>query len=634
MTTADCEEWGSGLLGQPVAAATSLAYVLAGLVVVWLVARGRWSRSFAWFGAAVAVEGVGSVAFHGEGGDVAQVLHDAPLLGMLGFVAGWHVARVIAPIDPSRAGLGGVVGLWIGVAVGAGAALVGAPATFSAVPVVVIVAAELVARRRGATPVWTPSLLVLLGVAGVSWWLGSTGSPLCDPSSVAQPHGSWHVVSAVVAVTWVDRAAIALDPIGAPRVWRRAIDWAVAWLARGLEYAFYRSVDVLGRERIPWGRPMLVVANHANGFVDPILVAAAMGRLPRFMAKAALWKVAVARPLLAFAGVLPIHRRADGDDVTSNVSVFAACHAEHQRGGIVAIFPEGTTGDRGGLDRVRSGAARIAIGSLPAAPELVVVPVGLAFESRVETRGRALVEFGEPLVPSSSDVGVLTEEIRVALQAISPGYESVDERDVFRAAARVRLELVDHDRARRFGDIELVGRRIAAAPRDRREAVVGAYQRYAARLQIVGLRDRQLQPGASSWRRLAVAALAVVALGSIVATAALLHLPAIILVWASTAAVGSTSTKGTVRILVGLAAGIATWVTFGVVVGDGWGSLVAGVTLAVEGAVALAVFAPLLRWADELWGRIRMRDRAGLMPQVLADRAALGRAVDDAVSAR
>ena len=65
---------------------------------------------------------------------------------------------------------------------------------------------------------------------------------------------------------------------------------------------------------------------------------------------------------------------------------------------MVAIFPEGTTGDRGGLDRVRSGAARIALGALPIAPDLVIVPIGLAFESKVETRSRTVVMFGEPII--------------------------------------------------------------------------------------------------------------------------------------------------------------------------------------------------------------------------------------------
>ena len=180
----------------------------------------------------------------------------------------------------------------------------------------------------------------------------------------------------------------ATSPERAPRLWHGATDRVLGLLTKTLTQAFYRSVEVTGRKRIPADRPVLVVANHGNGFVDPIVVASVLGRLPRFLAKAALWKVIVARPFLALAGVLPVYRRSDGDRPGDNRAMFEACHQELAGGAMVAIFPEGTTGDRGGLDRVRTGAARIALGAVPTAPALVVVPIGLAFESRIETRTR------------------------------------------------------------------------------------------------------------------------------------------------------------------------------------------------------------------------------------------------------
>jgi glycerol-3-phosphate O-acyltransferase / dihydroxyacetone phosphate acyltransferase len=105
----------------------------------------------------------------------------------------------------------------------------------------------------------------------------------------------------------------------------------------------------------------------------------------------------VARPFLWLAGVLPVYRTGDGDRASDNASVFDACHRELAQGATVAIFPEGTTGDRAQLDRVKSGAARIALGALPTAPDVVIVPIGMAFESTVETRSRAVVMFGEPI---------------------------------------------------------------------------------------------------------------------------------------------------------------------------------------------------------------------------------------------
>ena len=322
----------------------------------------------------------------------------------------------------------------------------------------------------------------------------------------------------------------------------------IGFIATGLVLAFHRSVDVVGRDKLPRDRPVLVVANHGNGFVDPIVVTSVLRRLPRFLAKAALWKVVVARPFLAFAGVLPVYRSSDGDRAANNRSVFEECHLELARGATVAIFPEGTTGDRASLDRVRSGAARIALGAVPTAPDMVIVPIGLAFESYVETRSRALVVVGDPIAVAPydreaadpdaghEDVGVLTADIASALEAVSPQFATVEERDVFRAAARATLDAERRRGEAPFGEVDVLARRVAAADPARRAGVVDAFRRYAARLQLIGVTDDQLGPTNVSLLRLVLSVVAVVALGSVVATAALIYLPAIVLVVAASGA--------------------------------------------------------------------------------------------------
>ena len=393
---ADCEARDDWFLEQDANAWSSLAYLAAGALVVAIVVRQALPRAFLALGALVAVEGVGSFLYHGSSGTLAQYLHDVPLAGMLGFVAGWHVSRLRRSTDGAN---GALVGAAVGLVAGGIAAALGVTSVLAAVAVVVVVGTELVARRHGLPRVWNAALIVLAALAAASWWAGTRNSPLCDEQSLVQPHGLWHLLSALLLLGWFDNAMTATSPERAPRLWRGAADRVLGLLTKTLTQAFYRSVEVTGRQRIPADRPVLVVANHGNGFVDPIVVASVLGRLPRFLAKAALWKVIVARPFLALAGVLPVYRRSDGDRPGDNRAMFEACHQELAGGAMVAIFPEGTTGDRGGLDRVRTGAARIALGAVPTAPTLVVVPIGLAFESRIETRQRALVMVGEPITP-------------------------------------------------------------------------------------------------------------------------------------------------------------------------------------------------------------------------------------------
>ena len=206
----DCEAVDNWSLAQDVNAWSSLGYVVAGLVVIVAVARRRVPRVFLALAAAIVVEGVGSVLYHGDPGDVAQLLHDAALVAILGFITGWHVGR----LAERRTDAGALLGLVLGAIAGAVGASASAAVTnsFAAAAVVVLVGAELLARRRRLPAVWNAASVVLVGVAVLSWVLGTSDSPMCDADSWAQPHALWHLLSALVIVAWVDRAAAVSMP--------------------------------------------------------------------------------------------------------------------------------------------------------------------------------------------------------------------------------------------------------------------------------------------------------------------------------------------------------------------------------------------------------------------------------------
>jgi len=630
----DCERRNDGWIDQDVNAWTSLAYVAVGLLIAREVWTSRLPRSIAAFAVVLVLEGAGSFLYHAEATGLSQALHDVPLAAMVAFIAGWHVGRVVGA--PGQWAIGGLA---VGVASGVGLDAIDVQGVnvIVGVGVVVIIVSEFVARRRGMSPVWTGGLLVLVAVAVGFWLFGTPTSPVCDSDSWVQPHGVWHVLTAVVALVWVDAAVGALQPDRPPLLLRRGTDRVVGLLAMVLVHVFHRSVDVRGRSSLPVDRPVLIVANHGNGFVDPIVVAAGLRRLPRFMAKAALWKVTVARPLLAVAGVLPVYRSSDGDRSSDNRSVFEACERDLARGSIVAIFPEGTTGDRAGLDRVRSGAARIALGALPVAPDLAIVPIGLAFESKVETRSRTVVMFGEPIIvadhqlgdstgadePDRNDVRVLTTIISEALEAVSPQFASVDEREMLRAAARIERDDASPRRAARFGEVEVVARRLAALDDHDRGDVIERYRDYATRLTLVELDDRQVARVRVTWWRLVLSAVAIFLAGPLLLTVTLIFVPAAVAVVVGTALVRSTATKGTVRFLLGLVTGLLTLIVSGIVIGDGAYALLAASAVAVGGVAALLVWPPLVRFAGTIVGRLTARDRGSLMVGVLADRRAL-----------
>ena len=107
--TADCEVRDDWFLEQDVNAWSSLAYVVAGVVLAVQVARHRLPTAVYALAAVVVAEGVGSVLFHGSAGDLSQFVHDVSLIGALGFVAGWHAGRLVGATDR-----GSIVGLVAG----------------------------------------------------------------------------------------------------------------------------------------------------------------------------------------------------------------------------------------------------------------------------------------------------------------------------------------------------------------------------------------------------------------------------------------------------------------------------------------------------------------------------------------
>jgi hypothetical protein len=202
----DCEELGGGFLVQPSNALTSLAYVAVGLVVA-IVASRRVSRPLESYVYAVGVAavGLGSVAFHGPQPAGSRVMHDLPILVTAIFILCYDL-RLLTPRVPS------VLGVFAGGAVAATALTlvsVDAGAVATGIVLVAVGAAETVIHRRHLRSergtdqrVLTWAIIGVALLAGASWLLGRTGSPVCDPDGMLQFHGVWHVVSALVFGLW------------------------------------------------------------------------------------------------------------------------------------------------------------------------------------------------------------------------------------------------------------------------------------------------------------------------------------------------------------------------------------------------------------------------------------------------
>lgn len=218
---------------------------------------------------------------------------------------------------------------------------------------------------------------------------------------------------------------------------RRLLDEVLALVAWTALRVFFREVEVVGGERLQGTGPLLIVANHENNLVDPILLLGLSGRRPRFLAKSTLWSHPVVAPFLVFSGALPVYRRHDaGADVTRNFETFARCREVLAKGGTVALFPEGGSHNEPRRLPLKTGAARIALEteSRHGPLGLTIVPVGLTYEDKGRFRSRVLVRVGDPLDPRPEveDYGrdgrgatrALTRRLAEALETVTVSYAS------------------------------------------------------------------------------------------------------------------------------------------------------------------------------------------------------------------
>jgi glycerol-3-phosphate O-acyltransferase / dihydroxyacetone phosphate acyltransferase len=304
------------------------------------------------------------------------------------------------------------------------------------------------------------------------------------------------------------------------------------WLLRTAMRVFFRQIEVVGREHIPASGPVIFVGNHPNSLIDPILIITTCGRIVQFAAKDTLFRSRILRVLLRGLGAVPLMRREDhAGEKADNDAAFAAMFDVLGGGGTIGIFPEGLSHDASQLARLKTGAARLAIGAAARGAPVKIVPCGMTFIHPKRFRSRALVQYGAPIeIDPTWDARQLTDAIERALRALTVNASDWDTVRVLDAVRRLYqpLDIPLGDRvelARRFN-----AHYPAVAGDPRVVALLDRVRGYQGRLDELGLGDEELargvRPGDAARRVARYLALVLVWLPLMIPGAPL-HLPAV-----------------------------------------------------------------------------------------------------------
>jgi 1-acyl-sn-glycerol-3-phosphate acyltransferase len=207
---------------------------------------------------------------------------------------------------------------------------------------------------------------------------------------------------------------------------------------------FFKDVAVVGVDRVPPAGPVLLCINHPNNLIDSLLVAGVLRRKVHYLATAALFRNPLVARFLAACGAIPIYRKQDDPDrMDRNTDAFAACYRALERGDLIGIYPEGTTHAERRVQRIKTGAARIALEYQAAgrgAP-LSLIPVGLTFDARKAFRGHVRVSFGEPIALTAY-AAVYRDEPAKAVEALTTAIQWGMEAEILHVARPERQHLI------------------------------------------------------------------------------------------------------------------------------------------------------------------------------------------------
>ena len=199
-------------------------------------------------------------------------------------------------------------------------------------------------------------------------------------------------------------------------------------------HGYFKKIIVEGKENLPKDRPVILVANHQNALIDPLLLATHTRLNPWFLTRAAVFTSPFVRKLLHLIRMLPVYRLRDGfSTIQQNQQTFDDTYEVLRKNGTIVIFAEGSHSRVRNLRPLSKGFTRMAFGLKEKYPELdpVILPVGIGFSAHMRSGSWVRITFGKviPVDMPSSHSGKLTKNVEKALKELivdipDPDYEN------------------------------------------------------------------------------------------------------------------------------------------------------------------------------------------------------------------
>lgn len=196
-------------------------------------------------------------------------------------------------------------------------------------------------------------------------------------------------------------------------------------------FFFFKEIVVSGKKNMLHQGPLIIVANHPNTLMDPLIIASIMKQQIGFLGNAGLFSNPFLGHLLKYFNVIPVFRKKDiaNGEKPNNKYSFSKCHDYLNKKGTILIFPEGSSYYELKLREIKTGTARIALSyeSLQGLnSNLKILPIALDYSDAIQFRSMVSVTIDEPISVQNYKKRYLENEIDGVLKLTETIREKLD----------------------------------------------------------------------------------------------------------------------------------------------------------------------------------------------------------------
>lgn len=168
----------------------------------------------------------------------------------------------------------------------------------------------------------------------------------------------------------------------------------------GLKF-FYKRIRIIDKHKIPKNKPILLIPNHQNSFMDALLVTTHVYKTTSFLTRAQAFQSRFMDWFLRSLNLLPVYRVRDGiSNIQKNNEIFQTCIDYLGNNEAVLIFAEANHDLKRRLRPLSKGFTRIAFDAEIKNNwnlDLYVQPVGVNYSDHQNSRNEVRVVFGDPI---------------------------------------------------------------------------------------------------------------------------------------------------------------------------------------------------------------------------------------------